>query len=516
MTHSFKAALVLLVLIIQSFYWAPSAKPIDKVQEIRVAETAREMAVSGNWIVPYYNGELRLQKPPLPYWLTAASYKIFGTVDEFSARFASATFAALTVLLLFCWLNRTLGLNSAVATSICFASSYIALRYFRSGEADAIFLFFITAACIIVHDLLFLHVTLKRVLLLHLCIGLGFLTKGPAAIAIPLVTLLWFAIRNRQFDVLKKCLHPAGILILLATGFGWYGLIFYKMPEQANFFVSGQIDSTFITGNHPNPFYWYVTHVFEFFAPWSLFIIPAAIWLYKTRPHPPAIHYAVVWFIATFIMLSLNVNKQVQYGLLLAAPLTLLLGHYLATAAGKFALANRIILIALITCAAGALAIIYYRWEGASSFVSWQALLLTLGCLLPFAVARLLGYEEPARYRELLLAGIMSSAWIYGQFHLYHAPGGKLDLKQFALAAKEYSPLFVYGEPNPRLSFYADRVVHSVENKQDLSQRLTQFDTLYLITEDELFVPADKTTATEIIDAERFSLWQVTKTSAPR
>ncbi|MEO5574259.1 MAG: glycosyltransferase family 39 protein [Gammaproteobacteria bacterium] len=511
MTPGSKAVLILLVLIIQAFYWAPSAKPIDKVQEIRIAETAREMAASDNWIVPYYNGELRLQKPPLPYWLTAASYKIFGTVNEFSARFASATFAALTVFLLWWWINRALGLSSAVSTSIGFISSYIALRYFRSGEADAILLFFVTAACIIVYDLLFMKATLKRVLLLHLCMGLGFLAKGPAAIAIPLVTLLWFALKNRQFDVLKKCLHPAGLLILLVTGFGWYGLIFYTMPEQANLFVSGQIDSTFITGNHPNPFYWYIPHLFEFFAPWSVFIIPAAIWLYKTPSHPPAVNYAAAWFIATFIMLSLNVNKQVQYGLLLAPPLMILLGHYLASAAAGYARINKIILISLITVTALALVVIFFKWEGIQDFPAGKMLLLLTGCLLPFAVAKLLRYNEPTRYRELLLAGIMVSGWIYGQFHLYHAPGGKGDLKQFALAAKDYSPLFIYTEADPRLSFYIERVIPVMKDEQDMLPILDKFDTLYLITEGERFNPAGKIFITKIIGNEKFSLWKLTQ-----
>lgn len=467
------------------------------------------MAARGNWLVPYYNGELRLQKPPLPYWLVAASYKIFGTVNEFSARFASATFSGLTVFLLFWWARKTLGLNSAVSTAICLTSSYLALRYFRSGEADSILLFFVTAACITVHDLLFLRPTLTRILVLHLCMGLGFLTKGPVAIAIPMVTLLWFALTNRQFNVLKKCLHPAGLLILLVTGFGWYGLIFYIMPEQANLFVSEQIDSTFITGNHPNPFYWYITRLFEFFIPWSIFIIPAAVWLYKVRPHPSVINYAAIWFIVTFIMLSLNVNKQAQYALLLAPPLMVLLGHYLASVMGKYALLNRIILTSLIALTAGALIIIFFKWEDIKSFPVEQMLLLLSGCLLTFVVAKLLRYKEPAHYRELLLASIMVSGWIYGQFHLYHVPGGKTDLKQFALAARGYSPLFIYTEPNPRLSFYMNRVVPALKSEQDIASALEKFNRLYLITEDQCFKSDDQILVEETIRSEKLSLWKL-------
>jgi len=47
--------------------------PVSRTQEARVLETAREMLGSDfhNWMVPRVNGHIRLQKPPIAYWLTA-------------------------------------------------------------------------------------------------------------------------------------------------------------------------------------------------------------------------------------------------------------------------------------------------------------------------------------------------------------------------------------------------------------------------------------------------------------
>src|SRR3990172_6538146 len=39
--------------------------------EIFVAETAREMLLTGDWILPRFGMSPRLVKPPLAYWLTA-------------------------------------------------------------------------------------------------------------------------------------------------------------------------------------------------------------------------------------------------------------------------------------------------------------------------------------------------------------------------------------------------------------------------------------------------------------
>src|SRR4051812_13862697 len=58
--------------------------PVSRTQEARVLETARQMLdrPAHDWLIPKINGELRLQKPPLTYWLSAVAYKLAGRVDE--------------------------------------------------------------------------------------------------------------------------------------------------------------------------------------------------------------------------------------------------------------------------------------------------------------------------------------------------------------------------------------------------------------------------------------------------
>src|SRR5262249_58404351 len=59
------------------------------------AEAAREMFVSGDYVTLHVNGVRYLEKAPLPYWLVAFSYRMFG-VNEFATRLPMA----LSVLLL--------------------------------------------------------------------------------------------------------------------------------------------------------------------------------------------------------------------------------------------------------------------------------------------------------------------------------------------------------------------------------------------------------------------------------
>ncbi|MSQ67272.1 MAG: hypothetical protein EXR83_03625 [Gammaproteobacteria bacterium] len=74
--------------------------------EVLVAQTTREMAARGDWLLPYFNGVPRLNKPPLSYWLTGLVARLDGTLPNvlaWQARVVSALAAvgmvALTLLL---------------------------------------------------------------------------------------------------------------------------------------------------------------------------------------------------------------------------------------------------------------------------------------------------------------------------------------------------------------------------------------------------------------------------------
>src|SRR5438270_13297623 len=75
----------------------PSLWDIDEGNN---AEAAREMLESGNWVMPTFNYQLRVDKPALLYWLQIAAYRLCG-VNELAARLPSVL-AALAAVLLTC------------------------------------------------------------------------------------------------------------------------------------------------------------------------------------------------------------------------------------------------------------------------------------------------------------------------------------------------------------------------------------------------------------------------------
>jgi 4-amino-4-deoxy-L-arabinose transferase-like glycosyltransferase len=59
---------LLIIFCITTFFVNRSALPTD-IMESRNIVTAREIVSDGNWLLPTMNGELRLEKPPLPTWV---------------------------------------------------------------------------------------------------------------------------------------------------------------------------------------------------------------------------------------------------------------------------------------------------------------------------------------------------------------------------------------------------------------------------------------------------------------
>lgn len=441
-------------------------RPVSKIQEVRIAETAREMVESGDWIVPRYNGDLRLQKPPIPYWLTAMSYKMIG-VSEFATRLPAALFGLLSALLSWAWVRREVDGMAAANSALVLVASYIGLRYFRSGEADSTLLFFISAACMTGYQLLHSRPTASRQIFFSLSLGLGFLSKGPAALAIPLLALLFAAIIEKRAKRLQPSISgffswPSAILLVLVA-FGWYIWIVWQLPEIAQGFFSKQLDETFVRGSHAKPIWWYLAHWFEFFAPWGILIIPAGWMAYRQREAglPPLVRFAWIWLAVVFVLLTATVNKQMQYALLFSPPLAIILGHYLVRASAGFALTNKILFGFFCLAALSGIAFALNKSSDAAQALFWLAI-----PAIPLAFNRLLR-NTPVSSPILLVAGVTVMTYLYGDANLSKEPR-KIAAQTLMSAASNRKPLYQTRTSlnDGALSYYAGRVVAPIDASQ--------------------------------------------------
>ena len=117
--------------------------PLIDRDEPRFAEASREMIELGDYIVPHFNNQFRLDKPPFTYWAQVASFKIFGE-NDFAARFPSAIAAALVALSTFAWGTRIGGNRVGWWAAIIFTLSLQTFLHAKAAVADMWLVLFIT------------------------------------------------------------------------------------------------------------------------------------------------------------------------------------------------------------------------------------------------------------------------------------------------------------------------------------------------------------------------------------
>src|SRR4051812_40163954 len=99
---------VLLFLVVSCLWFANlEHRVLQHPDEGRYSEISREMAATGDWVTPRLNGLKYFEKPPLQYWVTAATFRAFG-VHEGTARLWTAASGWLAVLVI-AWAGWRLG-----------------------------------------------------------------------------------------------------------------------------------------------------------------------------------------------------------------------------------------------------------------------------------------------------------------------------------------------------------------------------------------------------------------------
>jgi 4-amino-4-deoxy-L-arabinose transferase-like glycosyltransferase len=201
---------------------------IDR-DEPRFAEASREMIQRADYIVPHFNNQLRLDKPPLAYWAQVASYRIFGESD-FGARFPSAIAAALTALVIAAWGCRIGAATVGWWAAIIFTLSLQTFVHAKAAVADMWLVLFMTLANWIGYELIqrptsnaqrsIFNSQWRLWWAFYLSLALGFLAKGPIA-WIPLLTVLTTIVLTRDWQLARHFKFIRGILLMVAVVALW-------------------------------------------------------------------------------------------------------------------------------------------------------------------------------------------------------------------------------------------------------------------------------------------------------
>lgn len=156
--------------------------PLLDRDEPRFAEASREMLQRPDYIIPWFNGQYRFDKPPLIYWCQMASYRGFGE-NTFAARLPSALFATGTALLLVYWGRRLGRPKAGFHAALILVTTLQMLIHGRLSVADQPMIFFVAAAVWAGWELSRPENERRKFWwwMFYGSLALGFLAKGPIA-----------------------------------------------------------------------------------------------------------------------------------------------------------------------------------------------------------------------------------------------------------------------------------------------------------------------------------------------
>jgi 4-amino-4-deoxy-L-arabinose transferase-like glycosyltransferase len=327
--------LLLLPLALALFLPLLGRRDIVTSHEGRVAQTAREMAAAGwpwaarpvdvapvelrrdadgvmqveprydrpplrvnPWVVPVMSGELRLKKPPLPYWCTAVLFKLGGERESL-ARLVPALLGALATLLVADLARLLIGRRAGWAAGLVWLSSYFVFDEYRKAMADP-YLAFFTLLCawawvrragsgtgkaasgtieaesgrpdVTPPSRFILLSSVFNLLPFYTSLALGFLAKGPL-ILIPLGGFIaaYHVCHRRPAPRAPRApsAHAAGLLVFALVALPWPIAVGRAVPDAGRLWALESTGGVTDTIENLRPWWFYVATLPQVALPWT-------------------------------------------------------------------------------------------------------------------------------------------------------------------------------------------------------------------------------------------------------
>ncbi len=325
--------------------------------------SVREMVASGDWIVPTLNGVPYAEKPIFSYWLGAFCRVITGGAD-IGWHLPAALASLVSLFVVYAWGSELRGRGFGLVTALALLASGLFLPFTAIFTTDPIL-----AACLAVafyafwkHD----RSTDKPgrwTWIFWSAVGLGFMTKGPVAIALLGAAIGAFAFLSGGWRGLWQegwRLCPLrGLALVIAINLPWSIAVWMRDPRLLEFFYVRVNFQAFLDAseiNHPGDWWFYLPVFLAATLPWTLLAMPLAILavgralalavrvrLGEPEPELSAEERRArrdrLWLAAAVVFpawfLSLNASKLGTYLLPVLPPLVLLIGDRLAGMSGS-------------------------------------------------------------------------------------------------------------------------------------------------------------------------------------
>ncbi|HEX9078625.1 MAG TPA: phospholipid carrier-dependent glycosyltransferase [Desulfuromonadaceae bacterium] len=307
--------------------------PLIDPDEGRYAEIPREMLERGDLITPTLNYVLYFEKPPLLYWINAASFKLFG-LTEFAARLPSALCGLATVLVTYAVARRLYSRRTALISALVLGTSAGFVLQSRIILTDMLVTLCLTAA---LGAFIVAGQGEKRRgspfpwYLFWLFCALAVLAKGLIGIVFPVGIIFLYLLLTGRWRLLGEMRPLSGPVLFLAVAAPWFVAVSLRNPGFARFFFIHEHFERFTSTVHGRyqPFWFFLPVLLAAMLPWS-FLIPGALgraWRDRHGRDGHAGLYLLIWAVVIFSFFSKSDSKLIPYILPIFPPLAILIGH---------------------------------------------------------------------------------------------------------------------------------------------------------------------------------------------
>ncbi len=408
---------IIIALTMAVIFIAGNSSLRPDLMEVRNLVTAREMVYDQHIMVPTMNGELRLEKPPLPTWIAAAVEYVMP--DSITAqRCVAAIMAMLWAMWLYLF-TKAVTKNSrfSLLAMLLFATCYPVILHARTATWDVFCHSFMMGA--IYHTFLALYGQRsegKHFVVGGLLFGLSFMSKGPvSAYALFLPFIIGALCYRRPVMRGKYAALVLGVVIALVVSSWWYVYLMVFEPEAISR-VMGKESGSWINHNvRPWHYYW------RFFAEtgiWSVLMLSSLfLWFKRKRALDTETSrqwtFFFVWTLSALVLLSLMPEKKMRYLLPMMVPCALCMAYAVYFISKGKPLGNTMFAInkwALAIVVLVVPAAIYYFIVRSGQMSIFAFVVFTLGCLA--AVAALILARRAQQVRRLVVTVYALFVWI--------------------------------------------------------------------------------------------------------
>lgn len=300
-----------LFLILEIFFifnrgvWAPD--------EARYARVTYEMKEKKSYIIPYLNGEIYSEKPPLFFDISILFSIGNKEVPHYAVKVTSL-FASLLVLFFSLLVAKKLGIKESFYVPLTLLSMPKFLWQSQFGQIDMLL-----TATILIQFYFALKILMSEggiidIIFLSLFSFLGTITKGPVSFVPLFIFILLYLIYIKRYRLILKYL--LSLIFSLIFIFLWlYVAYVLAGREYINILLFKQtLTRYFEPWHHYAPFYYYFLTIWIDAFPISLFLIPALIYNIKNQKFFENGRFLVLLFIVVFIVfLSISSGKRSIY-----------------------------------------------------------------------------------------------------------------------------------------------------------------------------------------------------------